>query len=115
MATIPFDKYEIRRELGRGAMGVVYEAHDPSRGVDLALKVLATASGLSPESRKRRVERFYREARALQEIAHPHVVRVFDQGEVSGRCFFTMELVRGTTLRDRIQFQGALSVPELVR
>src|SRR5206468_7630156 len=79
------------------------------------LKVLATASGLSPESRKRRVERFYREARALQEISHPNVVRVFDQGEVSGRCFFTMELVRGTTLRDRIQFQGALSVPELVR
>lgn len=115
MSTITFGRYQIRRELGRGAMGVVYEAEDPVRGLDVALKVMALPAGLSPEARKRKIERFCQEARSLEELNHPHVVRIFDQGEVGGRHFFSMELVRGTTLRDRVQLQGALSLPELLR
>jgi serine/threonine-protein kinase len=115
MSEVSFGKFQIRRELGRGAMGVVYEAHDPSRGTDVALKVLTVASGAAPEAKRRRVERFYREAQALSELSHANIVRVFDRGEVEGRYYFAMEVVRGTTLRDRLQFQGALSLPELVR
>lgn len=115
MASLPFGKYQIRRELGRGAMGVVYEAEDPEGGDEVALKVLSLAPNAGPEARRRRVERFYREAQALAHLRHPGVVRLFEQGEVSGRHFFTMELVRGTTLRDRIQMAGPLSVADLVR
>ncbi|MBM3457235.1 MAG: hypothetical protein FJX77_01695, partial [Armatimonadetes bacterium] len=107
--------YEIRRELGRGAMGVVYEAHDRSRGMDVALKVLAGRGVGTPEARRRQVERFYREARALASLSHPNIVRIFEKGELAGRPYFSMELVRGTTLRDRLRYSGPLSVPELVR
>jgi serine/threonine-protein kinase len=115
MSSVNFGRYEIRRELGRGAMGVVYEAEDPVRGVDVALKVMTVNPNAAPDSRKRQLERFEREARALGRLSHPNVVAVFEQGEVEGRQFFSMELVRGTNLRDRLQFQGALSVPELLR
>lgn len=96
-------------------MGAVYEAVDRDTGGEVALKVIAFKKNSSPESRKRQLERFGREARALAMVEHPRLVRFFEQGEIEGRAYFTMELVRGTTLRDRLQFQGALSVPELRR
>jgi serine/threonine protein kinase len=115
MPLISFGPYQIKRELGRGAMGVVYEAADPGRGVDVALKVLAPRKGLSSQVRQKHIERFVRESRTLAALTHPNIVRVYDQGEIHGRPFFSMELVRGTTLRDRVRYQGPLSVPELVR
>lgn len=115
MTHITFGRYEILRELGRGAMGVVYEAHDPVRGVEVALKVMTVAKGSTPDSRKRQVERFNQEAKALGALAHHGVVHLYDQGEVRGRHYFAMELVRGTTLKDRIHMQGPLAVVELVR
>lgn len=115
MTTITFGRYEIIRELGRGAMGIVYEAHDPVRGVDVALKVMTVAKGATPEARKRQLERFNQEARCLSQLSHPGVVHLYDQGEVRGRHYFAMELVRGTTLKDRVQMQGPLSVADLSR
>lgn len=113
--SLTFGKFLIRRELGRGAMGVVYEAEDAELGLDVALKVLTVVRGCGPESRRRQIARFYREARALAGMRHPNVVQVFDQGEIDGRHYLSMELVRGTNLRDRLQMQGPLSVPELTR
>jgi serine/threonine protein kinase len=115
MSIINFGRYEISRELGRGAMGIVYEAHDPVRGLDVALKVMTVNPSSSPDSKKRQLGRFLREARALLSLDHPGVVRAFDQGEFEGRHYFSMEVVRGTNLRDRLQYQGPLSVPELIR
>lgn len=115
MSIVNFGRYEIRRELGRGAMGLVYEAYDPVQDQEVALKVMAINPGASPDSRKRQLERFQREARALALLSHPNVVQVLDRGEIEGRHYFSMELVRGTNLRDRLQFQGPLSVPEIVR
>lgn len=115
MATKQFGRYEIIREIGRGAMGVVYEARDPVMDREVALKVMTIPSGVTPEARRTLIERFYREARALARLSHPNIVSVYDMGEVQGDCFLVMELLRGTTLRDRIRFQGALPVDELVR
>ncbi|MFN3648449.1 MAG: serine/threonine-protein kinase [Armatimonadota bacterium] len=112
---VTFGKYRILGELGRGAMGVVYEAFDPERETEVALKVIGDQRGRSPASRERQVERFCREARALARLRHPYIVRFYDQGELNGRHYFSMERVRGTTLRERLQFQGALSLPELTR
>lgn len=115
MANITFGRYEIIRELGRGAMGIVYEAHDPVRGVDVALKVMTVAKGATPDAKKRQLDRFNQEARCLAAMSHPGVTHLYDQGEVRGRHYFAMELVRGTTLKDRVHMQGPLSTAELIR
>jgi serine/threonine-protein kinase len=96
-------------------MGLVYEAFDPVEGTEVALKVMAVNPSATPDSRRRQLERFQREARALAALSHPNVVHVLSSGEVEGRHYFSMELVRGTNLRDRLQFQGPLSVPEIMR
>lgn len=110
-----FGKYEILRELGRGAMGVVYEARDPSNGVEVALKVMSPPSRKSKDAEKRQFERFGRESRALSGLNHPNVVHLTERGEIGGRPYFCMELVRGSTLKERLHQQGPLSLPELVR
>jgi len=115
MPELHFGPYYIKRELGRGAMGVVYEAYDPARKVDVALKVMTPPAGASVESQRLQIERFSQEARTLEDLCHFHIVRIFDQGEINGRYYLSMELVRGTTLRDRIRYQGPLSLPELLR
>ncbi len=115
MALTTFGKYDILSELGRGAMGIVYEARSADREESVALKVMSVPANPSVDSVRRQVERFYREARALQRLEHPRIVRLYEQGEVGGRPFFSMERVSGTNLRDKLQFQGALSLPELVR
>jgi eukaryotic-like serine/threonine-protein kinase len=110
-----FGKYEILRELGRGAMGVVYEARDPSNGVEVALKVMSPPSKKTKDAEKRQEERFGREARALSGLNHPHVVHLTERGEIGGRPYFCMELVRGSTLKERLHQQGPLSLADLVR
>src|SRR5262249_174353 len=80
----PFGKYEIGREIGRGAVGIVYEARDPTLHRDVALKVAPVPEGASPEARQRVVERIRREGRALAALSHPNIVGILDMGEVEG-------------------------------
>ena len=90
-------RYEIIEELGRGAMGAVYRAKDPAMDRVVALKTIiatALASEQGPEFR----ERFFREARAAGNLAHPGIVPVFDMGEHEGSPFLVMEYVNGWTL-----------------
>ncbi len=111
-----FGRYEIGREIGRGAMGVVFEAKEPSLNREVALKVLRMPDAAAdPDGHRHAVERFFREGRALASLSHPNIVAVLDMGEREGRCYLVLELVRGTTLRDRIAYQGALPIGEVVR
>ncbi|HSH69256.1 MAG TPA: serine/threonine-protein kinase [Deferrisomatales bacterium] len=87
-------RYRILSELGQGAMGVVYRAHDPNLDVDVALKVLRRER-LSDESA---VRRFLAEARALSRLEHPNTVRVFNVEEAEGTVYIAMELVEGQSL-----------------
>jgi serine/threonine protein kinase len=93
-------RYEILREIGRGAMGVVYEAHDPALDRTVALKVIQP----SAEGEEARVfeERFLAEARIAAALHHPGIVMVHDVGRdaVTGTLFIALELVRGETLAD---------------
>ncbi|MFO0615647.1 MAG: protein kinase [Polyangiaceae bacterium] len=87
------DRYEVQRVIGRGGMGVIYEAHDPRLGRRVALKVMRDAfEGTASE-------RLLREAQALAQVAHPNVVSVFDAGTAEGRVFLAMTLLEGGTLR----------------
>jgi serine/threonine protein kinase/Tfp pilus assembly protein PilF len=95
-------------ELGRGAMGITYQAVDTNLGSLVALKVISTRYSADPKAR----ERFWREARAAAQLRHPNVATVFHFGETpAGQCFYAMELVEGETLEARVRRDGPLSVP----
>ena len=87
-------RYQIERELGSGASGVVYRAHDLQLGVDVALKRLRT------DAHPTMFARFLREARILRRVAHPHVVRGFDARVEDGTVTIVMEPIDGPALSD---------------
>src|SRR5262245_20890286 len=86
--------FEIVRELGRGGMGVVYEARQVSLNRRVALKVLSGGLGLTP----RAVQRFRREAEAAAKLHHTNIVPVYATGEQDGTHFYAMELIDGPSL-----------------
>ena len=96
-----FGPYRIVRRLGRGGMGIVYEADEIESGRRVALKVLAPLA--EPSGR----ERFEREGRIAASVNHPHCVFVFSASEISGHPVIAMEVMQGT-LADRLQARGAL-------
>ncbi len=95
-------RYEIRRELGRGMMGVVYEASDPALGRRLALKTIRLAFEVPPAERASFEQRFLGEARAAAALQHPGIVVVHDVGrdEATGTLFIALELLEGRTLAE---------------
>src|SRR6476619_5124554 len=91
--------FEILRELGRGGMGIVYEARQVSLNRPVALKVLSSGLGLSPHA----VQRFRREAEAAAKLHHTNIVPVYATGEQDGTHFYAMELIDGPSLDHTIK------------
>ena len=94
-----FDKtrlgdFEILRELGRGGMGIVYEARQISLNRKVALKVLGTSLGMTSKA----VFRFRKEAEAAAKLHHTNIVPIYATGEHEGTHFYAMELVEGPSL-----------------
>ncbi|MCJ7682606.1 MAG: serine/threonine protein kinase, partial [Candidatus Aminicenantes bacterium] len=100
---------EIIGELGRGGMGVVYKAIQPSLNREVALKVLPPYFAKDKEL----VERFFREARAAANLKHPKIVTVYDFGQDEETFYFAMELLEGESLEDLIKKKGAFSLSEV--
>ncbi|MBI3723745.1 serine/threonine protein kinase [bacterium] len=99
-----FGGYTIVSVLGRGGMGVVYEADDPKRARRVALKVISRVHS-SDESF---MSRFRREGRAAEAVSHPNVVALLDAGEQSGSAYLVFELVSQGSLSDLLKERGAL-------
>jgi len=97
-------RYEIVKELGRGAMGIVYQALDPNIQRTVALKVLRPDLTSDPEFK----QRFRREARSAGRLIHPGIVTVFDAAEHGNISFLVMEYLEGQTLDQLIKETGAL-------
>ncbi|MHC4548635.1 MAG: serine/threonine-protein kinase [Planctomycetota bacterium] len=95
--------YRILRELGRGSMGIVYEAEQPDLDRRVALKILSPAIANDPEA----VARFYREAQAAGRLDHPNVVAIHEIAQDRAHLFYTMELVRGRSLLGWLELQRA--------
>jgi len=91
-------RFEIVREIGRGAMGQVLLAHDPKIDRQVALKTLAPSQGMSEDEARESSQRFLREAQAAGRLLHPHIVTIFDVGEDAGLSFIAMEYIDGMTL-----------------
>src|SRR3954447_21225740 len=99
-------RYQVLDRIGRGAMGVVYRAHDEAMRRDVALKVLTADLEDDPDIRVR----FHREAEAAAHLSHPNIITIFDVGEDGDRFFIVMELLRGATLREFLK-QADASLP----
>jgi tRNA A-37 threonylcarbamoyl transferase component Bud32 len=105
------ERYRLERRLGRGGMGTVYAASDISLERRVAVKVIRENLVGSTEA----AERFRREARAAASFTHPNVVTVYDFGVAAGtRAFLVMEILEGSTLRERLRLQKRFAPAGLV-
>ena len=105
-----YGRYEVVSEIGRGSMGVVYQAHDPQIDRLVALKVLRE-DRLSSEDY---IRRFLKEATAVGRLSHRSIVTVFDIGQDHGTIYIAMELLEGTPL-DELMKQHGLALEDVYR
>jgi serine/threonine-protein kinase len=98
-----FGKYELEAELGRGGMGVVYRARQTDLDRPVALKMILAHFLSSPEH----LRRFRDEARAAAGVNHPHIVAVYEAGDIEGQPYFAMQYVAGRSLAQALR-QGPL-------
>ena len=106
-----FGRYHILQELGRGAMGAVYLAHDEQLDRQVALKI----PQFGQEMDRALLERFYREARAAAALRHPGICPVFDVGELNGQHYITMAFIKGRPLRDFTKTSKTQGIRQIVR
>jgi len=110
LGTILSGRYRLEARIGAGGMSTVYRAFDETLERQVAIKLLNREVATDSDE----LERFRREARAVAQLSHPHIVGVIDAGEDEGRPYIVFEFVEGETLKDRIRRQGRLPVPEAV-
>ena len=104
LAGTKLGNYEIERLLGRGGMGVVYKARQTSLNRVVAIKILDPV--LSRDSSF--IKRFHREARAVGQLSHPNIVQIHDVAEDNNIHFFSMEYIKGQTLKEILNQEGFL-------
>src|SRR5574341_628313 len=101
------DRYEIRREIGRGATSTVYFAYDPRIGREVALKLMLNPAITNLASH----QRFEDEARAIATLEHPTIVPLYDFGECEGQPYLVMRYMAGGSLTDQLKL-GPIPLPE---
>ncbi len=110
LTTALADRYRIERELGAGGMATVYLAHDLKHERDVAIKVLHPDLGAALGG-----ERFLSEIRTTARLQHPHILPLLDSGEADGLLYYVMPLVRGETLRARLERERQLPIADALR
>jgi serine/threonine protein kinase len=108
-------RYRLEARLGRGGMGVVWRATDELLGRRVAVKELTQDDSLSDDEARERRDRTLREARAVAQLRHPHVIVVHDVVLEDERPYIVMELLDGGSLADRIAEHGPLAPGEVAR
>jgi hypothetical protein len=103
-----FGKYFIVRELGRGGMGVIYEALDQDLNRKVALKLMLAAPGIAPSDREEEEGRFVREAQLAAKLKHPHIVTIYESGVLDGQRYIAMELLEGRAFS---MWRGEKAIP----
>ncbi len=103
-------RYRLEARIGAGGMSTVYRALDETLQRQVAIKLMNREIASDSDQ----LERFRREARAVAQLSHPHIVGVIDTGEDEGRPYIVFEYVEGETLKDRIRRLGRLPINEAV-
>ncbi|MCC6393887.1 MAG: protein kinase, partial [Bryobacterales bacterium] len=106
-------RYRVVRELGRGAMGVVYLAEDPAIGRLVAIKTINLDNLSEPHEIKALQDRLFREARSAGILSHPGIVTIYDIQYLGHTAGIVMEFVEGVTVFDKMN-QGALEPGEVL-
>ncbi|WP_148714367.1 CHASE2 domain-containing serine/threonine-protein kinase [Chitinolyticbacter meiyuanensis] len=91
-------RYQVEKELGKGAMGVVYMGRDPKIGRVVAIKTMALSQEFEPDMLDEARSRFFREAETAGRLSHPNIVAIFDAGEEHDLAFIAMEFLKGQDL-----------------
>ncbi len=107
-------KYEIKRTLGKGAMGIVYEAYDPFVQRPVAIKVAHEMEDTTPQQAQKNREEFFAEVYSAGRMHHPAVVAVYDAGQKDGLNYIVMEYVDGVTLQEYVTGDRVLTVNQVV-
>ena len=110
VGTLLSGRYRLDAEVGHGGMSTVYRAFDTVLERQVAIKLMHREIASDSDQ----LERFRREARAVAQLNHPHVVGVIDVGEDGSTPYIVLEYVEGETLKDRIRRAGRLPIPEAV-
>ncbi|MGW2852825.1 serine/threonine-protein kinase, partial [Streptomyces sp. NPDC001215] len=108
-------RYRLQERIGRGGMGVVWRASDELLGRQVAVKELTVDPSLSADEARLQRERTLREARAVAQLRHPHIVVVHDVVEHDERPYIVMELIDGGSLAERIARRGPVDAREAAR
>ena len=103
-------RYRLDAQVGSGGMSTVYRAFDSTLERQVAIKLMHREIARDSDQ----LERFRREARAVAQLSHPHIVGVIDAGEEEGRPFIVFEFVEGETLKSRIRRHGRLPIEESI-
>lgn len=107
-------RYQVDKELGKGAMGVVYLGKDPKIGRVVAIKTMALAQEFSGDELVDARERFFREAETAGRLQHQNIVTIFDAGEEHDLAYIAMEFLKGKDLLDYCKDGNLLPVPRVL-
>jgi serine/threonine-protein kinase len=110
LGTLLNGRYRLEARIGTGGMSSVYRALDETLERPVAIKLMNREIASDSDQ----LERFRREARAVAQLSHPHIVGVIDYGEDQGRPYIALEYVEGETLKERIRRNGELDIAEAV-
>ena len=107
-------RYQVEKELGKGAMGVVYLGKDPKIGRVVAIKTMALSQEFEGEELTDARERFFREAETAGRLQHQNIVTIFDAGEEHDLAYIAMEFLKGRDLADFCKGSNLLPAPKVV-
>jgi serine/threonine-protein kinase len=107
-------RYQVEKELGKGAMGVVYLGRDPKINRVVAIKTLALANEFEGDELAEIKERFFREAETAGRLNHPNIVTIYDAGEEHDLAYIAMEFLHGHDLARYVKPDALLPVPKVI-
>ena len=107
-------RYQVEKELGKGAMGVVYLGKDPKIGRVVAIKTMALSQEFEADELQDVKDRFFREAETAGRLNHPNIVTIFDAGEEHDLAYIAMEFLKGKDLAPYIKPDNLLPLPKVL-
>ena len=107
-------RYQVEKELGKGAMGVVYQGRDPKINRVVAIKTLALSQEFEADELEEVKARFFREAETAGRLNHPHIVTIYDAGEEQDLAYIAMEFLQGENLTAHTRPDQLLPVDKVV-